>query len=285
MAAPHDHQCRSIRLWEFGLLDQLRPNAGHAIIACAHEKNVSGMMMEDLANSMFNWEKNPVTLEQIPSLLDALARLHTTYWNNPDLKDIQPGLCHPADLIHACSPSTAKQYNKGDLGALPEWVSTGWASMEELLDREVFRQMLELVENPAPLLKAMERYPLTLVHGDFRRDNLAFTNHFIILDWQLAACSLMTIDLAWFTRGIRDLIDREKANQIYRERLEIHLHQEFEDLEWQAMDELGYAVIALRATCLDAYWYKFEEKPEIRETARNLVLQQTLMVMDALRWL
>ena len=93
--------------------------------------------------------------------------------------------------------------------------------------------MLELVENPVPLLKALELHPITLVHGDYRPENLAFINHFIALDWQLAACSLMTIDLTWFTRsiGTRDFLDREHAIQGYRQCLETHLKQQVEDME------------------------------------------------------
>jgi len=147
--------------------------------------------------------------------------------------------------------------------------------------------MLELVENPTPLLKAIEHLPVTLVHGDYRPENLAFTDHYIVLDWQLATCSLMTIDLAWFTRsiGTRDFLDRKDAIQSYRQFLEAHLNQQFEDMEWQAMVDLGYAVIALRTACLLANWHKFEENPDTREYIIRLIKKQGQMVMDATHWL
>jgi len=39
MVATHDHQCRAVMLWQYGLLDQLNPHTSHGIIACAREKN------------------------------------------------------------------------------------------------------------------------------------------------------------------------------------------------------------------------------------------------------
>lgn len=285
MFATNDHLCRAATLWQYGLLDQLLPHADHKILACAREGNTWTIMMDDLSDTVFNWEKNPITSELIPSLIDTLARLHSNFWNNSDLKDSQLGLCSPAEFLYTFSLSSAQKDSGQAQSVVKDWIITGWEVMEELLDARIFRQMLSLTEDSSPLLKAMERYPFTLLHGDFRSDNLAYTDRFVFLDWQIAAYSLMTMDLAWLTRDIRDLIDRERAIQIYRQRLETHLNQHFDDTEWQAMIELGYAADAMGATSGLGNWYKFEENPDLRETAKNLIIQQGQMVMDALHLL
>jgi len=285
MYVSNDHQCRAATLWQYGLLDQLLPHADHKILACAREGNTWTIMMDDLSDTMFNSEKNPITSELIPSLIDILARLHSNFWNNSDLKDSQLGLCSPAEFLYVFSLPSAQKTPDKHQNPVKDWTITGWRVMEELLDANVFRQMLSLTENPSPLLKALERYPFTLLHGDFRPDNLAHTNRFVLLDWQLSAYSLMTADLAWLMIQIRDVFDMERANQIYRQRLETHLKRRFDDTEWQAMLDLGYAMETLAVTSHLGNWYKFEENPDTREYVMSWIKRLGQMVMDALRWL
>src|SRR5262245_30053942 len=47
MFASNDHQCRSIKLWQYGLLDQLRPHLEHKIIACSRDGQDWAMLMDD----------------------------------------------------------------------------------------------------------------------------------------------------------------------------------------------------------------------------------------------
>ena len=86
MFATNDHQCRAVTLWQYGLLDLLRPHADHKIIACAKRGNTWTIMMDDLTDNVFNLEKNPIASGLARSLLDTLAKLHATFWNQPNLK-------------------------------------------------------------------------------------------------------------------------------------------------------------------------------------------------------
>ena len=131
--------------------------------------------------------------------------------------------------------------------------------------------MLALIENSQPLLGALNRYPSTLLHGDFRSENLAYAEKPVVLDWQWSACSWMTIDLPWLTKHghIQDVMSDEDALCYYRERLESHLGQRLDAQDGQAMVALGYAVDALRWTSFAAFFYQGEQHPESRAWAKN----------------
>jgi hypothetical protein len=286
MFASADEQCRSVRLWEYGLLDQLHPHLEHKTIACARDNNGWAILMHDLTGHVYSWEK-PMDPDHVPVFLDRLARLHATFWNDPRLLDPRLGLCDPAQLLDQSSFPMAHKHTNLSMGVIPEWVRGGWEVMKELLDPEAFTHLKNLAENPQPLFEALSRYPYTLLHGDYRAENLAHPDRPVAFDWQEAACSLMTIDLAWFARQgfVLEAVGHDQAINFYRERLEQYLGQRFTDSEWQAMVDLGYLVDALRSTCFAAYWYRHSDTDEGRLWNETAVKQRNRQVRDALRWL
>jgi len=289
MFSSADHQCRSVALWQYGLLDQIHPRVEHEIIGCARDGEGWAILMNDLTGCVYSWDK-PIPPEQIPVFLDSLAKIHATFWNNPSLKDTRLGLCDVAALIDQTSPTVAKEYVDGGLGVLPSWIHGGWQVMEDLLDPDVFAQMNNIMENRHPLLDALSRYPSTLLHGDYRADNLAYPNYPAVLDWQEASYALMTIDLAWFVQQdfVRESMGQTEVVKYYRRQLETYLHQCFNDTDWQAMLDLGFLVDALRSTCYTAYWYKqhaIENNIQDRDNHESKVKMRNQQVRDAMRWL
>jgi len=286
MFASADEQCRAVRLWQYGLLDQLRPHLEHQVIACAHDKAGWAILMRDLTGHVYGWDK-PMAPDLVPVFLDRLARLHAAFWNDARLPDPRLGLCDPAQLLDQTSLPMAEQHRNLSMGVIPEWIRGGWEVMEELLGPEVFAQMRSLTENPQPLIEALNRYPPTLLHGDYRAANLAHPDQPVAFDWQEATRSLMTIDLAWFAKEgcVRNTMGQVQAINFYRERLEAYLNQRFDDAEWQAMLHLGFLVDALRSTCFPAYWYQHTDDPDDRPRLEMEVKMRNQQVRDALRWL
>jgi len=289
MFSSADHQCRSVALWQYGLLDQICPQVEHEIIGCARDGEGWVILMNDLTGFVHSWDKS-IPPEQIPVFLDSLARIHATFWNDPCLKDARLGLCDVATLIDQTSPTVAKKYIDRGLGVLPSWVHGGWQVMKDLLDPDVFVQMNYITQNLQPLLDALRRYPFTLLHGDYRAENLAYPNYPAVLDWQEASCALMTIDLAWFVQQdfVRESTGQTEVVKYYRRQLETYLHQRFDDTDWQAMLDLGFLVDALRSTCYAAYWYKqhaIENNIQDRDNHESKVKMRNQQVRDAMRWL
>jgi len=287
MFSSNDHRCRSVTLWQYGLLDELRPHLEHKIIVCARDGDDWAILMEDLTGRAFNTWENPISPKLVPVFLDRLARLHATFWNDPRLADASLGLCNSTLLIYQTSLPAVQKLSGQSMGVIPDWIKGGWEVMETLLDKDVFAQMQSLTENPQPLTKVLSRYPYTLLHGDYRTENLAYNDDPIALDWQEAASSLMTIDLAWFIKG-RDVLNAmglEQAILYYRKRLEKYLNKRFDDVEWQIMIDLGFLVDALRSTCFPAYWYKHTGDPKERVLNQKLVKERNQQVRYAMRWL
>ena len=286
MFASADEQCRAVTLWQYGLLDQLRPHLEHKILACSRDGNGWAILMHDLTEYVHKWDM-PMAPELAPAFLDALARLHATFWNAPILNDPHIGLCDPAQLLDQTSLPMAQKHTNSSMGVIPEWVRGGWEVMEELLDSDTFSHLKSLTENPQPLFEALSRYPYTLLHGDYRAANLAHPDQPVAFDWQEATCSLMTIDLAWFVKEdcIQDAMGQVQAINFYRRRLETYLNSRFDDTEWRAMVDLGHLVDALRSTCFPAYWYKHTDDPNDRPGLEMEVKVRNQQVRDALRWL
>lgn len=281
MRVTEDHQGRSVRLWQYGLLDQLSPNVEHTIIAAARDGEGWAILMEDLSGKFFTRET--FAPEFVPVVLDGLAKIHATFWNDPRLQAPRLGLGNAATYLNFYFRS---QNHTGDTwGLIPLWCRDGWKSLPELLDAETFQQMIDLHQHPAPLLNAIKRYPFTLLHGDYRAENLAHNGCLAAIDWQQAKCSLMTIDLAWITKHgyIQDVMSEEKAIAYYRSRLESHLGQSFDDTDWQAMVALGYAMDALSSACLFANFYTINGGAD--EFSRKLVLHLGQKVMALRHWL
>ncbi|HNB50961.1 MAG TPA: phosphotransferase [Anaerolineales bacterium] len=288
MFASQDYRCRSIPLWQY-VLDQLLPYLEHKIITCARDGENWAILMADLTGRVFSWN-NPMSPELALIFLDALAKLHATFWNDPRLMEAELALCTPAQLLDQTSLPMAQKYKHLSLGVIPEWVRGGWELMDTLLEADVYTFLRELTENPQPLLVALKRYPFTLLHGDYRFENLAYLNGPIALDWQEATCSLMTIDVAWFVKNgaVRETLGQAQAVQAYRKYLQGHLKRPFGDQEWQAMMDLGYLVDALRSTCFSAYWYRqhaMNHRQKEMEYLENEVKLRNQQIRAAMRWL
>jgi hypothetical protein len=287
MHGSEDRHGRSVTLWQYGLLDRLLPHVEHQIIACARDNEGWAILMHDLSDSLFSLDQ-PAAVAKLPLILDALARLHATFWNDPVLLADHLGLSDAARLLNGSSlPAARNHTNTTTESPIPVWVVEGWEIMEDLLERDVFEQMVMLIEDPRPLLTALGRYPFTLLHGDYRDANLAVLSPAcpVVFDWQQAAHSLMTIDLVWFTEGIRELISEPEAQHIYREHLQRYLQQQFDDSAWQAMIDLGYLFHALRITAIQAYFVKHGTDPVAIEIEKTKLLRRKQLVQNGLRWL
>ncbi len=288
MYTTNDHRCRSVTLWQYGLLDDLRLHFEHKIVACSYDGDGWAILMEDLGEAVFRWPDRQPSAQHVRLLLDGFAWQHARYWNRSELQDEQLGLCSMAEYLNSLNfPEAHKQRETTTWGIIPGLLSEGWQVAETLLGKQVFAEVLDLSENPKPLLAAADRYPATFFHGDVNINNMGYADKLVLLDWQIATYSLMTAGLAWITRHgwmVEHFGDEDSAIAFYRERLETHLDERIDDMEWQAMVDLGYAVDALRCTGLWGYNSKHVEDEEGREWNRREVLKCGQRIIRAKRW-
>ncbi|MBL8161824.1 MAG: phosphotransferase [Anaerolineae bacterium] len=286
MFASDDQQCRSVTLWQYGILDQLLPHAEHKTIACARDGRGWAILMHDLTGSTFSWE-TPLNYEIVTTFLDTLARLHATFWNRTDIADPSLGVCTPKQLLDQTALPVARDHRNYPTSPIPGWVCGGWEALPELLEPVVLATLHNLIEDPQPLYDALKRYPGTLLHGDYRIENLAYHNRCpVLFDWQESAYTVMTTDLAWMLkqRCVQMVMSREQATNYYRSRLENYLGKPFDEYEWQAMHDLGYCLDALRSIPFSAFFYRHSDDPVSKQFYAQIVKQLGQFVLDALRW-
>ncbi|MCB0111356.1 MAG: phosphotransferase [Caldilineaceae bacterium] len=289
MAASNDQRCRSVTLWQSGLLDRLQPTFSHTILACARDDAGWALLMEDVSSTLVPEE--PLTNNQLYLLLYSLASLHATFWEATALTDPELGLCSTEQLLQVFTPATGHRF--ADVASpIPKLLFEGWYLLQDLVAPDVVDVLDSLYTNSQPLCDALARYPMTLVHGDFRGPNLGITwqptPQTILFDWQLAGYSAATIDLAWFFSTPNVLfspVTWDDAAAYYRQRLAAQLGMRFDNDWWQPLLALGQLVNVLRRGSLKARSAAYHTNEAYRVMDRKVLDLYSGQVRAAVQWL
>ncbi len=273
MRASNDHQCRSVTLWQTGVLDQLQPELSHAIIGCARDDNGWAILMQDVSGGLLPWDRH-IDATANESILRAMACQHARFWDAPSLTQPELGLCTLPELIAVTTP--------GPL--VLEWITTGWDLLPQVYEPDVANILRPLVIDPQPLCNVLACYPHTLVHGDFKVTNLAWNDspqrQVVALDWQMAAFGLPILDLGWyFTTPFSFPAPPELCIERYHAHLVSLLGSRFDERRWQSMLALGLLTTVVRKCCL-ASWVVTHDESQIQ---RNNVRQKLPMWSDWVR--
>ncbi|MEZ4675970.1 MAG: phosphotransferase [Caldilineaceae bacterium] len=291
MRASADDRCRSVTLWQHGLLDQLRPAIEHAIVACCHDGDGWAILMRDISVGLFR-HGQALSPQTIYSLLDGLAAMHAHFWQAPELRDPVLGLCDSAGLLQMFSPLMVAQL-EGITTKHPEMLTKGWQILLENVAPEVAAILAQLMANPQPLLTVLNAQPWTLVHGNLQFGNMALLpsepTQPVFFDWQTAGYSSAILDLAWLLdKGKVELssVTKERAIDYYRGKLEEYLGNRFDQDAWLSMVEVGWLAHILRWGCFLA-WFSAQQ---LKDQAHNVNNQFQLKALDgkvraAMKWL
>jgi len=289
MDATHDHRCRSVTLWQTGLLHRLQPTVAHATLACARDGDGWAMLMDDISTALMANE--PFTGRQVYFLLDSLATLHATFWEAAELTDPKLGVCTTKALLQLFSPTMAHQF-PGTTSPLPQRIIEGWPALQKVVAPDVADVLSKLCADPQPLCAALARYPATLVHGDYRYANLGLVvepaTQAILIDWQLAGYSAATIDLAWFLATpnvLNSPVATDVATEYYRQRLAEQLGERFNESCWQPLLALGQLANVLRSAWSKAWSVANSKDEAFQATQRRALERYQAEVRAALPWL
>jgi len=144
------------------------------------------LLLEDLAPAEQGDQLAGCSLDQATVAIDELVRLHAPRWGDPSLADL--------DWLHR-DPEGSRAFM---LGLLPQL----WDGF-----RERYAAVLgaDVHEAGSALFEHLERYlardsqPWTVVHGDYRLDNLLFgPDSVAVVDWQTCAHGPALNDVAYF---------------------------------------------------------------------------------------
>jgi Phosphotransferase enzyme family len=284
LIATNDYLCRSVRVWQYGLLDRFQLHMDHAILAVCRDKDGYAILMQDVSDGLFRGKE--ITRSTIYRLLDALAAMHAMFWENADLKGPELGLCTVEQTVKALWPAYCERY-RHDARAV-EYISSGWAALFELVQSDVRDAMQSLMENPQPLWAKLAQFPSTLIHGDYRLANLAWmpkSNRIVVFDWQHAGYAPAVICLSWFIMTGDVFQMQDTATEYYLNQLSMRLGHKFNPDLWQQMVEVGNMVDVLRKGCWHALFATTSKDEGVRRLLKQSVVTYNDIVRKGLRWL
>jgi hypothetical protein len=289
MAATNDHLCRSVTLWRTGLLDRLKPHIEHAIVGCAQDGDGWALLMREVTDGI-TVEFQPLSAARHTGFLEAMATVHATFWEAPELTDPALGLCTLPGIFDGLSVQTAARL-PSSTSPIPRGILQGWPRLLTLVEPDVADVLRRLMEDPHPFCAAYDRLPWTLVHGDWRQGNIgagdAQAAQVVALDWQLAGMGPATVDLAYYLANVEGMVpvSYEESVEQYRLHLARRLGARFDQSWWQPMLELGQLGYALRMGFSFAY-DGIEDGPEAAVVAAGIVVKRfNQQVRAGLRWL
>ena len=295
MRATADDRGREALAWTTGLLSRMPPEIVQPIIGCAHEGAGSAILMHDVTDALFPphdpYLGAPLTAAEDARILDALAALHATFWNEAEATDAAPGFCTPEQRFHAFSPETGRR-EAGGVDVYPRIIQEGWELLPELMDPTLANLIADLADDPGPLTAALARYPQTVVHGDPRPPNLGLhrdgaSTRVVLLDWHFLGPGAPGADLAWYlyTAGPSRPSNREAAIAWYRGQLARRLGHRFHDGWWQP--QLALSLLGQATRCApDMAWAAVRhESVVVREWARENLAWWSTQARSGAEWL
>lgn len=261
MRATDDAGCRSVALWERGVLDRLPAQIDHATLACARDGAGAAILMRDVGDAMLT--NRPIGPAINRATLAAMAAMHAGFMGDASLAEPGLGLCRLEHTYTMFAPQVARRELAGG-AELPPLILEGWERLAELIDPGLARDVLALVAEPAPLCAALRRFPQTLVHGDWRHANQAMASGpagaplVVLLDWQLATLGPPAVELGRYLGANSALLpgSKEETLAAYQSFLADLLGPRLDDGWWRPQLDLamlgglvqdGWA-IALKAT-------------------------------------
>ncbi len=209
-----------VRLWESGSLGRMPPAIDHAVVAADYDGEVGRVLLRDVGASLLEPDR-PFTTAQHTRYMEHMAALHTEFWDWHD--DV--GLTPLARRYLLLSPQVAAaEAARGNSAAVPRAMADGWGCLPAV-SPDMAEVVLPLLDDPSPLVTALDLVPHTLVHGDWKAANLGShpDGRTVLLDFgELPGEASPLADLAWYLALNAALLPESKDDALgtYRRALE-----------------------------------------------------------------
>jgi len=214
-------------LWQRGVLGRLpgcinQPIVGVARRAPSGSRPSGGclLLMRDVTPWLVPATDAAITEGQHARFLRHMAELHAAFWDCGPECDVVPAMHRYLEL----SPWLAQAESAMDSQHLvPQLVAKGWPLLAEVSPAAA-AVVTPLAYDPGPLVTALATTPHTLVHSNWKLDNLGTdeSGRTVLLDWEQPGHGAALSDLAWYLAiNCRRLPQSKEASiESYRESLE-----------------------------------------------------------------
>lgn len=174
--SPRKAHCNQREVWFYDAMASLDAHACRCLAAEADDEGASTIILEDLSATHVPWSEAPADWAE--QCVDALASLHSRFWNDPQLAALAPNP-EPLDAwrarMHKRTDGMAQELGLRDTTGLHEFVDL------DLWDTFFVRA---------------EQDPATIQHGDAHSRNFMFgENGAVLIDWELVGMGVPVMDL------------------------------------------------------------------------------------------
>ena len=215
-----DERGREVEMWQSGIFERLPADIGHAVIGgWFDDEGLGVLVMRDLGDSVYSWQTQ-VTPDRCRTMLRSFASLHRSFHEHPP-----DGLTPLDKVVGLFEPARIRPYAHEELIG---YALRGWEIWAELVTDDVGERVLDLAQDSAPLTRALQVRPMTMIHADLATVNMAFeADHLTLIDWGMAAAGPGAVDIGRFLAGCAHVLDvdldtfvamyREEAADVYDE--------------------------------------------------------------------
>ena len=235
-----DLWCRPVQLWVCGLLDAMPDVIDHAVVGAATGLGRHGwggaLLLRDVSEHLIPEGDEVISLESHRQLLDHLAEMSARFWGFEGV----PGLLPVASRYSAFGPGwLAAEEDLGWPDPIPVIAADGWARFAERAPADVRRVIDGLRHDNDALARAIERTPLTFLHGDWKMGNLGVgPGRTILLDWTYPGIGPIGHELAWYLAVNRLRLPESKEDTIAALRTSLEARGIATDGWWQPQVDL-----------------------------------------------
>lgn len=184
-----------LALWRRGILARLPDCIDQPIVAVASD-GVTALLMRDVGEWLVPVGVQPIPLDQHLRFVDHMAALHERFWET----DLDIDVVSPTTRYLELSPQMSeREAALGSPHLVPRLVGQGWPLFARVAPA-ASAVVTPLTLDPTPLVDALAETPATLVHGNWKLDNLgtAPDGRTILLDWETSGRGAALSDLAWY---------------------------------------------------------------------------------------
>ncbi len=151
------------------------------------------LLLEDLAPAKVGDQLAGCTSEQAELCVRELAKFHAAWWNSPQL-----------DTFDWMPSIDAEWYRR----SVTQGYTDAWGPFEQHFADRLSPRMRsvakEFVNHIGPVMLRLAERPITIVHADYRLDNLFFGDgrecaRLSVIDWQISVRGRGVFDVAYFT--------------------------------------------------------------------------------------
>lgn len=189
-------------LWRRGLLDRLPDCINQPVVALSYDPTpgLHGYSTSLLMHDVGDWLVPPgdatIGLDRHHRFIDHMATMHAAFWEGGPEIDVTP----LTNRYLVLSPWLAR--TEAELGSdalVPRLVGQGWERFPEVAPKAA-AVVMPLCIDPAPLTAALERTPLTLLHGDWKLGNLGTDDEHrtVVIDWVGSGRGPAVAEVAWY---------------------------------------------------------------------------------------